>query len=652
MATVTSRQRYETYRRQLRERSSESRSGQPGTSPPAGGQFPPRPARSRSFGRLLIEFLRLLAGHRGAIAFALATLTVATVLRLAPPLATKLVVDHVLTDHPLPAWWIAHPTLPTDRYQLLVWVASAVAAISLVATAIHLSGRWFATRAVNRLQAGIRRRAFAHAVRLPLHRVYQLKSGGATSLLREDAGGISELIFSLIYNPARAAIQLAGSLIVLAWVDWRMMAAGLVLVPAVYVTHRTWIGRIRPLYRDIRTQRQEIDGQTTEVFGGMRVVRAYGRERSETRRFATGNHLMVRQQLFVWWWTRVVELVWEVLIPVASIGLLLYGGSQVLSGRLTIGDVTMFLVYLTMLLGPLATLANSATTFQNGLAGLDRVLDLLAEPLEAGRAPAGAALDTGTVRGRITLRGVSFRYPGSEPLVLEDIDLDVPAGATVALVGRSGAGKTTLCNLVARFYDPTAGSISLDGRDLRELPLEGYRSLLGIVEQEVFLFDGTVAENIGYAARGATRDQIVRAAKAAHAEEFIRELEQGYDTLIGERGVRLSGGQRQRLAIARALLADPRILILDEATSNLDGESERLIHQSLERLMQGRTTLVIAHRLSTVARADRIVVLDRGRVVESGTHQELLARSGVYREMVELQMGPMRGEGEKMKAEV
>jgi len=520
---------------------------------------------------------------------------------------------------------------------LLYWVGGAVGIVSLLATAIHLSGRWYATKAVNKLQVAIRHRVFAHAVRLPLHRVYQLKSGGATSLLRDDAGGISDLVFSLLYNPWRAIIQLCGSLIVLAWVDWRMMLGGIVLVPAVYATHRTWINRIRPLYRDIRSQRQKVDSQTTEAFGGMRVVRTYGRERSETTRFVVGNHLMARQQLFVWWWTRVVELTWEVLIPGASIGLLIYGGTQVLQGRLTIGDVTMFLVYLTMLLGPLATLANSATTFQNNLAGLDRVLDLLEEPLETAHTPPTKTLAIDSVQGQIAFSGVNFQYPGAQQSVLLDIDLDVEPGQTVALVGRSGAGKTTLCNLVARFYDPTAGSICLDGVDLRDLPVDAYRRLLGIVEQDVFLFDGTIAENIGYGLRNASLQAIEQAAIAANAHDFILGLEQGYETLIGERGVRLSGGQRQRLAIARALLANPRILILDEATSNLDSESEQLIHQSLERLMLGRTSFVIAHRLSTIVRADKIVVMDQGQIVETGTHTELMAVSGRYRQMVEMQ---------------
>lgn len=439
---VLSSRRYAAYRQRLNDR----REQKPDTSVPKDGEK--KPQRNRSFFQLLREFLGLLRGHRMAVAFALATLSVATVLRLVPPLATKVVIDNVLIDEPLPAWLLAWG-LPSDRYQLLYWVGAAVGIVSIVATVIHLTGRWYATKAVNKVQVAIRRRVFAHAVRLPLHRVYELKSGGAASLLRDDAGGISELIFSMLYNPWRAIIQLVGSLIVLAWVDWRMMLGGLALLPAVYVTHRTWINRIRPLYRDIRTQRQGIDGQTTEAFGGMRVVRTYGRQRSETGRYVTGNHLMVRQQLFVWWWTRVIELTWELLIPLASIALLLYGGTQVLQGHLTIGDVTMFLVYLTMLLGPLETLVSSATTFQNNLAGLDRVLDLLEEPLETSHTPPTAKLDPSKVRGRIDLRNVSFHYPNSDALVLDGVSLTVEPGQTVALVGRSGAGKTTLC----MYYD-------------------------------------------------------------------------------------------------------------------------------------------------------------------------------------------------------
>jgi ATP-binding cassette subfamily B protein/subfamily B ATP-binding cassette protein MsbA len=292
------------------------------------------------------------------------------------------------------------------------------------------------------------------------------------------------------------------------------------------------------------------------------------------------------------------------------------------------------------LLGPIATLASSATALQNSLSGLDRVLDLLAEPLEMPAKPGAIAVDRDATIGRVTLKNLSFAYHGSTTPVLHDINLDVRPGEMIALVGPSGAGKTTLCNLVARFYDPTAGAVMLDGIDLRDITAESYRRLLGIVEQDTFLFDGTIAENIAYGRRGATMEQIIWAATQANAHEFVSKLPLGYESIIGERGVKLSGGQRQRITIARAILADPRILILDEATSNLDTESERLIQGSLQTLMAGRTSFVIAHRLSTITHADRIVVMEGGRIVEQGRHEELMQASGRYREMVDMQTSP------------
>jgi len=625
----SSRRRYQRYRREAMGRES----AEHGPTPEA--QIA---GRRRGFVELLREFLSMLGDQRGRLWMALVTLTVATVLNLVPPAATKIVVDYVLTGREAPPFLTQRLGLPAAPRPLLAVVAIAMVAIILVAIVIGMWGRWQATKTTKRLQVAVRRRVFEHAVRLPLHRVYQLKSGGVASILREDAGGVGELVFAMIYNPWRAIIQLAGTIAILTIVDWRLMLGSLLLVPTVWITHRTWIGRVRPLYRDVRASRQHIDTHATESFGGMRVVRAFGRQRSESSRFTRNNHVMARQELYTWWWARSVDIAWTILIPAASAALLWYGGNQVLNQKMTTGDLVMFLAYLTMMLGPLATLASSATQFQNSLAGLDRILDLLDEPQEV---PAGGdpvPVDPRRVRGRVTLRGVAFAYPGSAQRVLHDIELDVAAGETIALIGRSGSGKTTLCNLIARFYDPTEGRVELDGTDLRDLEIDGYRRLLGIVEQDIFLFDGTVAENIGYGRRDATMDEIIDVARLAHAHEFIDRLDDGYETLIGERGVRLSGGQRQRLAIARAMLADPRILILDEATSNLDTESERYIQASFETLMRGRTSFVIAHRLSTITHADRIVVMESGRITDVGPHEVLLDSSERYRQMVFLQL--------------
>ena len=604
------------------------------------GNVRSRKDRVRSAGDLVRRFFSLMLSFRLQIVWILGSLTLATLLGLIPPAGTKFLLDYVLTSRPLPESFVRwFPSLvDAEPKSLLLYTLLAVVAISLVKIFVHICSRWYATRITKRIQLDVRRRVFEHAVRLPLHRVQEIRSGGVASILREDGGSVGELVFGLMYNPWRAVIQLIGSFLVLAWVDWTLLCGAVVLLPLVFLTHRTWINRIRPQFRAIRKQRELIDAGAAEAFAGMRVVRAFSRQKREAGRFITDNNLMARKELYSWWWMRVVEMIWETMIPISSGALLFYGGWRVIDGGLTIGDLMMFLVYLLMLLEPLATLANSATQVQNSLSGLDRILDLLDEPREMQSTADSIRINRDTVLGDISFQGVSFTYPGTDSPALRDINLDIRGGQVVALVGPSGAGKTTLCNLVARFYDPTAGRVLLDGRNLTDYDVESFRSLLGVVEQDVFLFDGSIADNIAYARRDASDDDIRAAATVANAMEFIDRLTDGLDTLIGERGVRLSGGQRQRLAIARAILADPKLLILDEATSNLDTESERLIQDSLAELMHGRTSFVIAHRLSTIAGADLICVVEDGEITQTGTHEELMVSGGKYRTMVEQQV--------------
>ncbi len=606
---------------------------------------------------LFSKFVELLRGHRAALGMAVVTLSISTLVDLIPPVVSKIAIDNVINGSPfgdgllgrIGGWlpWLDEPK------KLLMFLFLAVVAINVGSILMRVWGRWQATRISHRVRVEMRRRVFNHAIRLPLHRVFSLKSGGASSIIREDAGGVGELVFSMMYNPAGAVIQLVGVFIILAYTEWRLLLGALILLPVVFLTHRMWIGRIRPLWRDIRATRAHIDSRVTEAFGGVRVVRTFGRERTEGTNFATDTHFMTRQELLGWWWNRAIDIIWRMLIPVALAGVLCYAGARIIDDNaavaagtlaphdaLTVGDLFMFLWYLASLLQPLALLASSAAGLQTSLAGLDRVLDLMEEPLESPTTPGAVTLDPMQTRGRVEMSGVTFTYPKAPVPALSDISFTAEPGQVVALVGPSGAGKTTLCNLIARFYDPDTGAVSLDGQDLRGIHVNSYRAMLAIVEQDIFLFDGTVADNISYGRRGATEGQIAEAARLANAQEFIENLPKGYGTWIGERGVKLSGGQRQRLAIARALLAEPRILILDEATSNLDTESERLIQASLRNLMADRTSFVIAHRLSTITHADQILVMDQGRIIERGRHDELIARSGRYRQMVQVQTHP------------
>lgn len=494
----------------------------------------------------------------------------------------------------------------------------------------------------SRIILRIRRVLFERLLSLPLSTLAEMKSGGIVSRLTSDVDAITGLVQQAVLSPVVAGIRVVLTIAILLAISWRLAVAALILLPPLGLLSYLWLRRVRPIYRSLQEGRTQADAGVNETFSGIRVVRAFRRERREERGYAVTQNTLIRKLLRAFKLEMVVEGGWGLLVPATSLVIVWFGGYLVLNNLASVGDIFAFQIYAVLLLQPVWMIVSSISQTQKSLAAMERVFDVLGMAADKPDVP-----DALPAPGRVAsfeLDRVSFAYREGVP-VIRDLSLHVPGGSTVALVGPSGAGKTTLTDLVARFYDPTSGQIRLNGVDLRQLTLSSYRGLLAVVQQDVFLFDGTVRENIAYGRREATDAQIEDAARRANAQEFIEKLPEAYDTLIGERGFKLSGGQRQRLSIARAILADPQILILDEATSNLDTESEQLIQASLAELLKGRTTFVIAHRLSTVTHADIIVVLDQGVAVEIGRHDELLERRGMYFDMVERQRASLNGQG-------
>jgi subfamily B ATP-binding cassette protein MsbA len=485
----------------------------------------------------------------------------------------------------------------------------------------------------------LRDAVYRHLTRLPLGYFTRTKAGQTIARVLSDTEQTKVVVTELITRSVQNAAQIITTVVVLAMISWQLTVLSLVIAPLLTLALQPILRRLRRGHRRLRNDYGEMASVLQEVIGGIRLVKSFRGEHYEERRFveasgrySSGMTRMSRISLLSAPLTEIIGTSIAVLI-------LWIGARQVLLSRtLTGSDLITFMILVMRLLPPLKQLSQMPATAQQSLAAAERLFDVLDRPTEA-------QLDRGRIavnalRDGITFDRVSFAYDG-EP-VLSDISFTAQRGEIVALVGASGAGKSTLVDLIPRFYEPTAGRILLDGVDTREIMLASLRSLVGIVSQDTILFNDTVLNNIAYGAAGRyTRVQVEAAARAANAHGFISELPEGYDTILGERGTRLSGGQRQRIAIARALLTDPPILILDEATSALDTESERLVQEAIERLLAGRTVFVIAHRLSTVHHADRILVLERGRIVERGTHQELMQRRGAYHRLHALQF---RGE--------
>jgi ATP-binding cassette subfamily B protein/subfamily B ATP-binding cassette protein MsbA len=462
-----------------------------------------------------------------------------------------------------------------------------------------------------------------------------MKTGGILSRLTGDVDTTTGLLQLAIMSPAISVIRLIIAVTLLLYLNWRLAVTALAIIPGVMLMSFAFSRRVRPIYRVMRKDVELIDGRVGETFSGIRVVRAFGRELRELLDYMLGRHTVLRKEMFAHRREMILWTSWGLLLGAINVIIVWYGGYLNIVGGASIGDIMAFQWYTFLLLNPVWNLVNSFSELQRSLAAMERVFEILA--MESDKPDKPDAIEAPAVVREIRFEHVEFEYRAGQPVV-HDFNLTVPGGSVVALVGRSGAGKTTVTDLVARFHDPTRGRILVNGTDIREMQLRTYRDLLAIVQQEVFLFDGTVRDNIAYGRHDATGAEVEDAARRANAHEFISKLPGRYETFIGERGVKLSGGQCQRLAIARAILARPQILILDEATSNLDTESEQLIQASMATLLAGRTTFVIAHRLSTIRRASLILLMENGRVIERGTHEELMNVRGVYHGMVRRQM--------------
>jgi ABC-type multidrug transport system fused ATPase/permease subunit len=572
-----------------------------------------------NYGNAWREARQLVWQHRGRLAFGLALMLVNRVAGLVLPWSSRYLIDGVVGQ---------------KRAELLGMIALAVGAATVVQSVSSFGLSQILGVAAQRAITDMRKSIQAYVLRLPIAYFDSTKTGILISRIMTDAEGIRNLVGTGLVQLLGGLVTACIALGVLFWLNWKLTSLS-ILVLALFGGGMAYaFSKLRPLFRERGKLNADVTGRLSETLGGIRIVKAYRSERGERLVFARGAHKLFRNVATTMTGISSVGAFAQLIMGAISVVMILEGGRAVLSGSMTLGQLIQYVFFVGLVALPLINIASIGTQITEAFAGLDRIYELRRMTTEDAEDASRAALDT--VHGDVAFDHVTFAYKPGVP-VLKDVSFRAAPGSTTALVGSSGSGKSTLIGLVLAFHRPERGRVMVDGRDLNTVRLADYRTQLGVVLQDNFLFDGSIADNIAYAKPHATRDEIIEVSRIAHCDEFIQEFEKGYDTIVGERGVRLSGGQRQRVAIARAILANPRILILDEATSSLDSESESLIQDGLKSLRQGRTTFVIAHRLSTIRSSDQILVLEHGQIVERGTHEELLAKAGRYRQLYDKQ---------------
>jgi ABC-type multidrug transport system fused ATPase/permease subunit len=565
------------------------------------------------------EARELVWTHRRRLTIGLVLMLISRVSGLVLPWSSKWLIDDVVMR---------------KQTDLLPMIALAAGAATLVQAITSFALSQILGVAAQRAISDMRTRVQARVMRLPVRYFDSTQTGILVSRIMSDAEGIRNLVGTGLVSLVGGVVTAAMGLGVLFWLNWKLTAITILVLGAFAGGMAYAFSTLRPLFRERGKIQAEVTGRLTEALGGIRVVKSYTAEKREEIVFTKGAHRLFRNIAKSMTGVSATTAGGTVVVGIVGVLMIGLGGRAVVQGEMTLGDLIMYMLFIGLVAAPLVSIASIGTQITEAFAGLDRIREILSTATENDEDAARAAL--GPIDGDVEFQEVWFEYNPGQP-VLRGVSFRAAPGTTTALVGSSGSGKSTLISLVMAFNRPTKGRILIDGADLAGVRLLDYRRQLASVLQENFLFDGTIVQNVGYARPGATLEEIKTACRIAHCEEFILQFPQGYDTIVGERGIKLSGGQRQRVSIARAILADPRILILDEATSSLDSESEQQIQDGLRRLRSGRTTFVIAHRLSTIRSADQILVVEAGEIVERGTHAELLALNGRYRQLYDKQ---------------